>query len=88
MPEAVQEGTTRWKRFADVAKRFVQDCCELDPEAQVSASEIYHRYSDWCAENKEKPQLQSGFKAKLMELDLTQEHKRTGNVWYGIRLKA
>ena len=88
MPSVVKEGTERWRRFADVIKRFVQDCCELDPRAQVAASAIYESYEVWCSDQREKPQTQAGFKLKLMELDLTQEHKRTGNVWYGIRLKA
>jgi putative DNA primase/helicase len=88
MPSVVKEGTERWRGFADVIKRFVQDCCELDPRAQVAASEIYESYEVWCSDQKEKPQSLAGFKTKLMELDLTQEHKRTGNIWCGIRLKA
>ena len=88
MPSAVREGTERWRGFADVIKRFVTECCELDPQAEVSASEIYARYRDWCGEHKESPQSQAGFKIKLTELDLTQQHTRKGNVWYGIGLKA
>jgi putative DNA primase/helicase len=88
MPSVVKEGTERWRGFADVIKRFVIDCCELDPRAQVAASEIYETYDVWCSDQKEKPQSQSGFKAKLTELDLTSQHTRTGNIWYGIRLKA
>jgi putative DNA primase/helicase len=88
MPSAVREGTERWRGFADVIKRFVTECCELDPQAEVSASEIYARYRDWCGEHKESPQSQAGFKIKLVELDLTHRHTRTGNVWLGIRLKG
>ncbi|MGC1864482.1 MAG: phage/plasmid primase, P4 family [Methylocystis sp.] len=88
MPEAIRAATDRWKIFADVIKRFVTNCCELDPQAEVSASEIYARYRDWCGEHKESPQSQAGFKIKLVELDLTHRHTRTGNVWLGIRLKG
>jgi putative DNA primase/helicase len=88
MPSVVKEGTERWRGFADVIKRFVTECCELDPQAEVSASEIYARYRDWCSEYKESPQSQAGFKIKLVELDLTHRHTRTGNIWLGIRLKG
>jgi putative DNA primase/helicase len=88
MPSVIREGSERWRGFADVIKRFVQDCCELDAQAQVAASAIYERYEVWCSDNKETAQSQAGFKSKLMELDLTQQHKRTGNVWQGIRIKG
>ena len=89
MPSAVREGTERWRHFADVIKRFVTECCELDPPGRgVRLRDLRALPDNCCGEHKELPQSQAGFKIKLTELDLTQQHTRKGNVWYGIGLKA
>jgi putative DNA primase/helicase len=88
MPDAVLRGTTRWQVFADVIKRFVNNVCELEPQAEIKASVLYDAYKTWCIENKETPMAMGGFKIKLTELDLTQRHTRDCNMWTGIRLKT
>ena len=88
LPPLVQEATERWKAFADVVGRFVAENCELDPDARVRSRALYIAYKDWCAENKESPQTESGFHTSLLTYDVNHRHTNQGNVWEGIRLKS
>jgi len=87
-PAVVEKATNRWKAYADVVGRFVTERCEFDPAAEIGSSELYGAYKDWCADNKESSQTQSGFKTSLLSYDVNPAHTRRGNVWRGICLRA
>ena len=50
-PSAVKILTNDYREESDVLKDFLQECCILEPTAQVSNTGIYNAYQDWCRDN-------------------------------------
>jgi P4 family phage/plasmid primase-like protien len=40
----------QWRREADQAAQFVDECCTLGPGQRVSSNELYRRYRSWALE--------------------------------------
>ena len=46
---------------------FLDDCCLLGPEKQVSSKDLYTAYQRWCQEAGEKPLSQIALTKNLVE---------------------
>lgn len=86
-PYQVQLATARYREEANPVKLFVDEKCILDDGLQVSASNIYSVYKEWCIENTFRPQSSKNFKKEMERLGLFWVHLSTGNHYRGVELK-
>jgi putative DNA primase/helicase len=53
--QSVEEVAGIYQRLADPISAFIKNCCENDPTAWVSTSELYDAYKQYCIGNKMSP---------------------------------
>lgn len=87
-PAAVMNATAEYRSSEDHVGRFLSDCCELDPNASVSARELRETYEAWCEENGERPWKAKSVGAQLTDrgLDRSQFGRSKSWTWLGIRI--
>lgn len=56
-PQSVITATEAYRKLHDRLGAFLEDCCDIDPEAKVVRGNLYAAYRQWCcrAENKYNP---------------------------------
>lgn len=87
VPEIARAETSAYMAELDDVSRFVEDCCETGQGYEAKASDLYNRYKRWAEENGIVTRSLTAFGTRMKELH-TQDKKRTGNVYQGIRLPA
>jgi len=87
-PNTVTEQTAVYRDEMDILVDFLDDCCRITPMRQVTKTELYDAYENWCRDNKEEPMRKETLTRKLRNYSNIQE-TRTGRqrIWLGIALK-
>ncbi len=87
-PDVVVRETGGYRREQDVLADFVEDCCHLDTVASVSKADLRAAYTRWCEENGAGPLGQRTFRARLLEMGITDGRTadRKTRIWMGLRL--
>ena len=75
-PEEVKAATASYRSEEDVIGRFVDQVCNVSPEAMVPATELYHEYAAWCKNNDERARSQTAF-GRLLTQRGFQSHGRS-----------
>ena len=89
-PKDVREAVSTYREEMDTVTRFIDDCCEKDPDAKEGATVLYEAFKRWCADNAEEhPYLsQKAFGMRLGKAEFTSARSEHGNQWKGLRLIA
>lgn len=86
LPALVSEATGEYRRDEDITLDFIEACCELDPEYQVSSSQLYDAYKEWHAANVSRKYVPS-HKSFSTSMKLKFKWKKQGVVnFFGIRI--
>ncbi len=87
-PDAVVRETGGYRREQDVLADFVEDCCVLASVATVSKADLRAAYARWCEENGAAPLGQRTFRARLLEMGVSDGRTadRKTRIWMGLRL--
>jgi len=87
-PAEVTAATRSYRSDMDVLGDFMNDCCVLDPGAQVTSADLNHAYRLWCAKNGEAPMsirwLGLRLKERGFRVELT--GRKRLRTWNGIGL--
>jgi putative DNA primase/helicase len=86
-PSAVQQATQAYRSEMDVVSAFIDQCCVVVPQHNVSSSDLYSAYTTWCKDMGETPISQKELASVLRERGCIPRHRRSGNFWYGIALR-
>jgi putative DNA primase/helicase len=86
-PMAVKRATGDYRAEMDVIAAFIRDCCVVEPQRQVSTSELYAEYQGWCEQMGESAVTQKALAAALQERGCTSGRNSRGRLWCGIALK-
>jgi len=77
----------RWREQSDTVGRFFNECCQVVSSTEsVQAGVLLARYQQWCTTNAEKPCSSDVFKARMIELNVTQKRTKKARLWVGIKL--
>ena len=93
-PKAGQDILDDFVRLSSPVKAFVDDCCDLAPDATVPSSDVQDAWKAWCQQNGHEPGSHAVFGAKLRAaLPGLQRHRqrvdgRQVYVYNGVTLKA
>lgn len=92
LPERVKAATARYRASQDHVGRFLAECCVVDPDAYVRASDLRAAYEEWCAEQGERPWSAQAFGRELTDrgCDSALRGSATGRArtWLGVGLTA
>lgn len=87
-PEAVRVATSDYQAEMDVLGAFLSESCVELEVASVSASQLYHAYTEWCDESGERALSQRRLGMALSERGF--ERRKYGSAnrwhWFGIGL--
>lgn len=88
-PDQVRKATGEYRAEMDVIGAFLRDCCELDSDKNVAASDLYKAYRMWCEDGGERPETQRKFGARLTERGSFERYRggaKGGHRWSGLDL--
>jgi putative DNA primase/helicase len=86
-PSAVSAATEEYRAEMDVLARFLLECCNVGPEAQVAIGLLYARYVSWCALMDEAPVKGRDFTAALRARGFQQGRRNHERFWQGLALQ-
>ena len=91
-PAEVRASTADYRSTSDRLKDFIEDCCDLDPNAWASSVELHQAYGSWCQKNSEKYPLESRdfteqIRAKGCSPKTKEVNRTTTRGWIGIGLR-
>jgi putative DNA primase/helicase len=86
--EAVREATSEYRSSQDIIGEFLAECCVVEQDASVGATDLYRAYVAWCEQAKEHPESQRRFGDTLSERGFTSVRHRGTNrkTRVGVRL--
>jgi putative DNA primase/helicase len=88
-PDEVRQATGAYRAEMDVLGAFLRECCELGPEKNVAARDLYAAYRMWCEEVGERPESQRKFGSRLTERGSFERYRGGadgGHRWRGVDL--
>lgn len=87
-PPAVRVATDEYREESNPLREWVEDACELEPDAVTPARELRDAYEAWAIRHRRKRVGANGNWSKALSgLGCTDERTRTGRRWLGIRLR-
>lgn len=87
IPASVEKNVRDYRENQDSVLRFVTDQCRVAPGLEVSASELYRAYVNWCRGQGEKPHSVTRFGNTVAGIDGIRPHKTgpKGRHYVGVR---
>lgn len=87
--EATQAELRRYKVESNSALLFVDECCELNEEAEYPREDLFQQYRDYCNKNGLKSMSQANFNKDVESISpsITRKTDRLGKrrIWRGLR---
>jgi putative DNA primase/helicase len=84
----VAQATTEFFEFNDWLREFLDACCELAPEAQVAANDLYQAYRSWARDAGQQPLARNAFGMALRDRGFTHRRSSSTRFWSGLQLRA
>ena len=86
-PKCVRDATLEYREQMDTIGEFLKEECESDPQAFVTSSSLFARYSSWCHECGLRPPSKQAFGRKLVERSgISQKKVNNERGYVGLRL--
>lgn len=85
-PQVIVDATAEYRRAEDILADFLEECCHIDPLAEVSASELYDAFKEWFKENVSKKAAVSQRKFGNMIKDRFDKFKKGKYFYRGLRV--
>lgn len=86
-PKVVREAVEKYREENDWLKKFIEDCCEVDPSFTEKSGELYQQYRIICLQCGEYVRSTSDFYGNLEKAGFIRHRTSKGNLVYGLRLK-
>jgi putative DNA primase/helicase len=86
-PEPVRSATEAYREAMDVVGRFLEEACDLNPQAQTPARALFAAFQTWCADTGETSRSQRWLGLRLSDRGFASLHTKAGNAWIGLAEK-
>ena len=88
-PAAVQEATTAYRSENDIVSEFLTDEFVREPDARVSAEQLWAGYEGWCFRNGEKKLPRKALVSRIKQLGCERRRSTGGRrYWFGLRFRG
>lgn len=84
---AVEDARNEWRIENDTEAAFVEDVCNLDPDAETPARTLYSAYKEWCRQNGYYSKSERSVARDWVRLGAKKKRKSKGIVYTGIEVK-
>jgi putative DNA primase/helicase len=78
----------QYREESDTLGRFLGECCEIRPNAQVKSSSLFKRYQEFADAAGERWVPAKDFPAELQRRGHEWKRTKTGGMFFGIGLSA
>jgi putative DNA primase/helicase len=87
VPETVLAATNAYKEEMDIISEFIAALCSTGAGMEASAGDLFHSYSEFCEQSKEKPLSRNAFGRRLTEHGFKGKKGAEGRrIWVGVGL--
>ena len=88
-PDSVTQATREYERDSDVLAAFLAEACELVPDAEVGAADLFAHYRQWAEIHgmNERERLNSTAFGRKVSERFRNQHTRAGKVYFGVARK-
>jgi putative DNA primase/helicase len=88
--QAVTDATKAWREEMDRLGVYLDEHTErgTDSQAWLLNKNLYESYKSWCDENGEHALPQPKFSSQMEAMGYLKQHRKTGNVWVGLRFRV
>lgn len=87
LPRAVEEAIGHYRDANDWLGQFLDEFCEIAPEAKEKSGELYQTYLNACAQRREYTRNSADFYEALEKAGFTRKRSKTARWICGLRLK-
>ena len=86
--DAVAEATDDYRQREDWLTNFLDECCVREPNARVSASELYTAYREWAESTGDYVRRLSDFSTAMEAAGYQKIHPKNKRAWLGVKVDA
>jgi putative DNA primase/helicase len=86
VPKEVRQATADYREQMDHMAGFLAERCSVEPEATVTATELYDAFLEWSKRSGEDPPPKRTFGLLLQERGFTSRRTMRSRQWLGLRL--
>jgi len=86
-PQTVKSATADYRGEMDLLAPFLEDCCVIGANEDVTIKELYVAYTKYCEETGERYMGKKKFGGRLREKGFDQGQRADARYWVGIGLK-
>jgi putative DNA primase/helicase len=87
-PAIIAEAVRQYREESDTLGRFVAECCEIRPLAQVKSSALYKRYQEFAEQAGERWIPAKDFPAEMQRRDFEWKRTNQGGIFFGLELNG
>jgi len=87
IPQTVKATHEDYRRDCDPVRPWLQECCEMAPDAVTKSKPLYDHYRRWATDTGENPVSKQAFGRHLTQNGLQGDKKSGDRVWVGVRLQ-
>ena len=84
--KCVEEAINQYKKENDWLSRFIDECCEVEPNYTQRGGEFYDAFRNYCTHTGEFPRSKSDFNKALESAGYHSHKSKFGVLIYGLRL--
>lgn len=86
-PASSTTAKQEWRKEIDQVAQFVDECCQSDPAAEVSFSDLFRAYSRWAADEQVRLHMaKKGFRERLSRLGYGERRDRHTRFVTGLKI--
>lgn len=87
IPQCVKDATEEYRRRESWLENFIEECCDINPNARTQASVLYAEYKVWAENAREYVRNSSDFTAEMDKLGYSRIKPKNIKHYQGIKLK-
>ncbi|MEX0938533.1 MAG: phage/plasmid primase, P4 family [Pirellulales bacterium] len=84
---AVEAATREYRDVNDLVSQFVEDTCEVDPNAKITVAQLYEHFKIWCEQNGERAMAKNRLSEILGVRFEGGKGSKGVRIWKGLGLK-
>lgn len=87
IPQCVKDATEEYRRRENWLENFIEECCDIDPNARIQASVLYAKYKIWAENAGEYVRSEKDFAAEMDRLGYSNVKPKNKKHYVGLKLQ-
>lgn len=87
IPQCVKDATEEYRRSESWLENFIEECCDIDPNARIQASVLYAEYKIWAENAGERARTEKEFAAEMDRLGYLYVKPQRRKHYIGLKLR-